>query len=218
MYDHPQPPSNESPSHDSQITLDFVQYILAADDGYCWEPSAPGSDAYLDQLEQGWLSQSGDLPQGDLSDAQFFETLDRAWEAADGATTDLETELRQSLGDRVPLTLLRSLLTKAQQIFGTDHALGSQLVHCVQGLVPQLDADDLQIMARPYALAMRDRQASPSLDTLHSSVRAAPWDDLIPIEQARLGLELSHYILSQLPHHPPGPIQAHGPRTSGGGS
>jgi len=214
MYNHPQQPSNEplsnqpsnqpsnqSPGRDRQVTLDFVQRILSGEDGYCWEPSAPGSDDYLDQLEHIWLSQSEDVLQSDLDDTQFFATLDRAWAAVDGTMVDLETELMQSLGDRIPQQTLQNLLIKAKQAFQTQESLGRQLVQCVQGLVPQLDVDDLQIMARPYTLAMRNRQSSPSLDTLSSSVRVAQWDELIPVERARLGLEVTHYILSQLPHY-----------------
>ncbi|MEO0405894.1 MAG: hypothetical protein AAF289_00945 [Cyanobacteria bacterium P01_A01_bin.135] len=206
MHDCTQPPLNSSSSEKSQperVELEFVQHLLAADEGYCWEPSAPGSEAYLDWLERRWLAEVDGKADSseDLRETEFFTLLDQAWNEIDAPASSLMKEIAQGLGDRLPQELLNRLLTSAKQVLATGQPLGEQLVQCVQSLVPQLERDDLLIMARPYATAMRDRQDPISLNGIRSSVRAAQWSDLVPVERARLGLELSHYILTRLPHH-----------------
>lgn len=193
-FTQPSPESN-------QVDLDFVQQILAVSgEGYCWDPSQNiGADLDVDPNlgEEGLLDSA--TARETLNNKLFFETLENAWNEADAALA-LETELVQALGDRMPQPLLQTLLEKAQQAVHAGQTLGDQLVQCVQGLIPQLDADDLLVMARPYALAMRSSEASMSLETLRSSVRVAQWTELSPIERARLSLEISHYVLTQLPH------------------
>ncbi len=52
-------------------------------------------------------------------------------------------------------------------------------------------------MARPVALAMRSGEAD-SLDTLVQSVRAADWEDLSAVEQAKLSLAIVRYALADI--------------------
>lgn len=189
--------TQSSSPNSNQVELEFVQQVLSdASEGYCWESTERGADA--GQLD----SESAEILKMELSDGPFFETLERSWHEADAAIK-VETQLLQALGERLPQSLLARLLTSAQQVIHTGQSLAEQLVQCVDGLIPQLDEDDLQVMARPYAMAMRDQGTPQSLETLRTSVRAAQWTELSPIERARLSLGISHYILSELPRHAP---------------
>ncbi|MGF1537396.1 MAG: hypothetical protein ACFB4J_13075 [Elainellaceae cyanobacterium] len=195
MSDFTQPSSPTS----NQVELEFVQQVLAdASEGYCWDPAEDSTNADPGQVD----SKSTEFLQVELNGSPFFETLERSWNEADAALK-LETQLRQTLGDRLPQGLLARLLISAQQVIYTGQSLSEQLVQCIEGLIPQLDEDDLQVMARPYAVAMRDRGTPQSLEGLQTSVRATQWTELSPIEQARLSLAISHYILSELPRHAP---------------
>lgn len=202
MRDSTQPPL-DAHSQQEQAELDFVHQIMAGDEGYCWEPSAPGSEAYLDWLERRWLA-TAEAPL-ELQEESFFATLNAAWDSLESSTT-IETTITAVLGDRLPQERLRHLLTTAKRVLASGQPLGEQLVQCIQNLVPELHRDDLFTMARPYATVMRDRHSPTSLDQVRTSVRAAQWDDLVPLERARLGLELSHYILAHL--SPQGPSSA----------
>ncbi|MGF1513668.1 MAG: hypothetical protein ACFB5Z_08240 [Elainellaceae cyanobacterium] len=196
MSDFTQPSLNGN-----QTELEFLQQVLAdASERYCWEFIEREADADPGPTEP----ESADLRPERLDETPFFDSLELAWNQADAALA-LETQIHRSLGDRLPQPLLQALLTNAQQAIHRGQSLGEQLVQCVQGLTPQLDEDDLQVMVRPYTLAMRNQKTAFSLETLRASVRAAQWTDLSPIERARLSIGISHYLLAHLPHHTPRP-------------
>jgi hypothetical protein len=72
-----------------------------------------------------------------------------------------------------------------------------QLVACVRDALPSLAEEDLQVLARPMAYAMRD-EASNVTESVLAATRALDWAALSEIEQARLGLTIAYEALSQL--------------------
>jgi hypothetical protein len=68
----------------------------------------------------------------------------------------------------------------------------------VQDCLPSWGEEDLQVLARPFAYAMRGSETE-MLEVALRSVRCAEWADLSSIEQARLSLALARYALDQMP-------------------
>jgi hypothetical protein len=69
-------------------------------------------------------------------------------------------------------------------------------VQCVQDALPNLAEDDLYVLARPLAYAMRGNDA-PIESTLER-VRSIEWDALSDVEQARLSLAIARFALAEL--------------------
>ena len=104
----------------------------------------------------------------------------------------------QQFSTQVPQQLLDSILHRAQQVITTNLSLADQMVQCVQDCLPNWAEDDLYVLARPFAYAMRGADTE-MLEAALRSVRCAAWTELSGIEQARLSLAIARYALSQMP-------------------
>ena len=69
------------------------------------------------------------------------------------------------------------------------------MVECVLDILPQWDEEDLQVLARPLAYAMRDVD-SEGVELVVATKR--PWAQLSEIEQARVSLAVARYAISEL--------------------
>ncbi|MCY7276196.1 MAG: hypothetical protein LH702_21280, partial [Phormidesmis sp. CAN_BIN44] len=97
----------------------------------------------------------------------------------------------------VPQTLLAAIARQAQKVVETSNSLADQLVQCVQDVLPTWADDDLQVLARPLAYAMRSDGADV-VDATVNSVRPIAWNDLSETEQARMSLAIARYAIDQL--------------------
>ena len=109
--------------------------------------------------------------------------------------------LQQKFAGRLPAAMIAHITEKAQQVAQRAQAAGSsrvsQMVFCVQDMLANIGEADLQVMARPMALAMRGSSSEEFVEAAVQSVRVADWDDLSPIEQARLSLAAARYAIAQ---------------------
>jgi hypothetical protein len=69
------------------------------------------------------------------------------------------------------------------------------MVECVLDILPQWAEEDLQVLARPLAYAMREVD-SEGAELVMATRR--PWAQLSEIEQARVSLAVARYAISQL--------------------
>jgi hypothetical protein len=181
----------------AQAELELLQLILQPDQTYPWNPYE--ADTYFADLEQdglavGWTEDDFAV-QGQALAAQF----DQLWEAVAPATPDpvrsVVDELFQRFAAQVPHDFLEGIVQRAQQVLSTNLSLSDKLVSCVQGLLPAWGEEDLMVLARPYAYAMR----SAELDSTFTSVPSVAWSELSNVEQARLSLAIARYAIAQLP-------------------
>jgi len=89
-----------------------------------------------------------------------------------------------------------TIVRRAQDTIAANALLVDRLVACVQEILPTWADDDLYVLARPLAYAMRSDDAP--VTAVIDAVRSADWADLSEIEQARLSLALARYTLDQL--------------------
>lgn len=158
---------------------------------YPWNPSDPSAESFLLELEQEFSLntwEDHDIAQRSQS---FFSHLDALWLA-----TDLETTLAQKFA-WVPQALLAAIAQQAQKVVETSNSLADQLIQCVQDVLPSWTEDDLQVLARPLAYAMRS-DAADVVDATINSVDAIAWSDLSETEQARMSLAIARYAIDQL--------------------
>jgi hypothetical protein len=175
-----------------QIELEFMQTLLAVEPStdaaaYPWNPFSPEADPYFAKLEQyaTWEGWNGDeLSRQANSLASHCSQL---W---------AKQTLLAQFSDRMPADLLETIVRRAQETIAANALLVDRLVSCVQDILPTWADDDLYVLARPLAYAMRSDE-TPILAVI-DAVRSTDWADLSEIEQARLSLALARYTLDQL--------------------
>jgi hypothetical protein len=187
--------------------LELLHLVLQESETYPWNPAEQDVEAYFADLEQevmatGWLED--DLM---ASGQVLAQTLNQMWDSVaptvavqDSVAQSLSAELFQKFTAQVPQAFLESIVQRAQALVSNNLSLADQLVACVSDLLPEWGNDDLQVLARPFAYAMRGGETE-MLEAALRSVRCAAWTDLSGIEQARLSLAIARYALSQQPSH-----------------
>ena len=188
----------------AQAELELLQLVLSdSDTPYPWNPTDPNSYAYFEQLEQevvaaGWTADDL-VPYSQALSSQ----IDQLWTTLETpvptAAWLFNADLFQQFANRMPQNLLETLVHRAQQVVAAQSALADQLVLCVRDILPEWGDDDLHVLARPFAYAMRSGAETELLDGALQSVRCAEWTELSSIEQARLSLAIARYAIAQLP-------------------
>ena len=87
---------------------------------------------------------------------------------------------------------LETIQTRGEEI--NNMSLAEQLVECVRVVLPDLAREDLQVLARPYAFAMRGNSSESTL----AGAENCQWTDLSDIERARVSLAIARYALAEL--------------------
>lgn len=188
----------------AQIELRLLQNLLHNEQSYPWNPDDLEAESYFSELEQEMM----DLYSSDeiADQAQRFSvTLEQAWaqvlpvvEQQETVVAALRAKLSQGFSIQVPEDLLQKIVQKAQESLAANVSLAEQLVQCVQSVLPGWGSDDLQVLARPYAFAMRGTDTD-TIEVALRSVRCAAWTELSGVEQARLSLAIARYTLDQIP-------------------
>ncbi|MBW4690838.1 MAG: hypothetical protein KME27_03635 [Lyngbya sp. HA4199-MV5] len=158
---------------------------------YVWNPAVPESEAFFTALEQDSSLDGWDADAINIRSNAFFAQVNQLWSA-----TSLQETLIQRFATRVPQQFLTAIATRAQNVLSSSASLADQLVQCVQDVLPNLADDDLYVLARPLAYAMRGNDA-PIESTLER-VRSVEWDALSEVEQARLSLAIARYAIAEL--------------------
>jgi hypothetical protein len=178
-----------------QAVLETETYPWLADEmaqPYSAQTEAAGEALEISEEEatQGWQALSAQL------DQQFA----RSRQLVNSAS--LSERLQQKFATRLPADMLARIGEKAQQVVSKSESAGQtvleQMMACVQEVLSYVADEDLRVMARPMALAMRGNSADEFVDATIKSVRTDDWAALSPIEQARLGLAAARYALSQV--------------------
>jgi hypothetical protein len=182
----------------SQAELELLQIILQGSTScYPCNPAEPEAEAYFAALEQE-MSQIGWTDEDFVAPAQLLANqFNQLWAVPTSTTSrTLNTEFLQRFTTQVPQQVLSDIIQRAQQVIASNLSLADQLVHAVQDCLPNWGEEDLQVLARPFAYAMRGSETE-ALEVVLRSVRCAEWKDLSSIEQARLSLAIARYAIDQ---------------------
>ena len=174
----------------TQTQMELLATIVQTDVAYPWNPAQLESESYLSSLEQEFAL-SDSFSDSDIAEKSqvLFAQLEQVWVAA---------ALQKSLGDkfaRVPQDFLARIAKSVQNATVKYQSLADQMVECVLDILPQWAEEDLQVLARPLAYAMREADSS-GVEVVMETRR--PWAELSEIEQARVGLAVARYAISQL--------------------
>ncbi len=172
---------------------ELLQAVLDSD-RYPWlMATATGYEAQLEATGQP-------LEVSDAEASQGWQRLSQQLSAIWG-TDEARSPLQQKFAGRLSTAMIAHITEKAQQVARRGQETGSsrvaQMIFCVQDMLTQMSEADLQVMARPMALAMRGSSSEEFVEAAVRSVRVADWNELSPIEQARLSLAAARYAIAQ---------------------
>ena len=193
----------------SQIDLELLEALLEPDDAtYPWNPADEESEAYFHELEQQFGME--DLLEEELTtrSQDFYSHLDTLWSGI-ASTPDyhsnlqqvvvlnLQETLRTTFAACIPQGLLNTIATKAAEIFAAQQSMGEQLVECVQTVLPTWGTEDLLVLARPFAYAMRSSESQNASSAI-SNLNNSEWTALSEVEKAKVSLAIAYYAFTQL--------------------
>ncbi|MEH2254569.1 hypothetical protein [Nostoc sp.] len=193
----------------SQVDLDFLEALLEPEDAtYPWNPGDDQSEAYFQELEQQFGMP--DLLEEELTtrSQDFYSHLDTLWSnislesnsnlnPQQAVVLNLQDTLRTTFFAYVPQVLLNAIATKAAEIFASGQLMGEQLVECVQTVLPTWGTEDLLVLARPFAYAMRSSESQNAASAL-SNLKNSEWTALSEVEKAKVTLAIASYAFNQL--------------------
>ncbi len=179
--------------------LELLEAILLMRSPYPWNPAEPQTQTYLEALEMELMAEeeAAAVLAADAPDwLERLENLSRLvnWDAMSSATVVRES-LRQKFG-AVPLSWLDDIARSALELCLSPHreqaklSPTERLVYCVLPLFPNWAAEDLQVLARPFAYAMRSGESALA------NIHVQNWQGLSDIEKARVSLAIAHYVIS----------------------
>lgn len=174
----------------TQAEMELLATIVQTDVAYPWNPAQLESESYLAAKEQEFAL-SDAFSDSDIAQNSevLFAQLEQVWMA---------TTLRKSLCEkfaRVPHNFLTSIAQSVHNATVKCQSLADQMVESVLDILPQWAEEDLQVLARPLAYAMREAD-SEAVELAMASRK--PWTELSEIEQARVSLAVARYAISQL--------------------
>ena len=174
----------------TQAQMELLATIVQTDVAYPWNPAQLESDSYLTALEEE-SALSDSFSDSDIAQKSqvLFAQLEQVWQ-----TTALQKSLREKFA-RVPQDFLARIAQSVQNATVKYQSLADQMVECVLDILPQWAEEDLQVLARPLAYAMREVD-SEGAQLVMAATR--PWAQLSEIEQARVSLAVARYAISQL--------------------
>ncbi|MEH2284478.1 MAG: hypothetical protein V7K90_24680 [Nostoc sp.] len=192
----------------SQLDLELLEALLEPeDDTYPWNPGDDQSEAYFQELEQQFGME--DLLDEELMrrSQDFYSHLDTLWSGItptpdynnrqQSVVLNLQEILRTNFSACVPQALLNTIATKAAEIFAARQLISEQLVECVQTILPTWETEDLLVLARPFAYAMRSSESQNAASAL-SNLQNTEWTALSEVEKAKVSLAIASYAFTQL--------------------
>jgi len=190
----------------SNIDLEFLEALLEPEDAtYPWNLADEASEAYFHDLElQFGLQEFSDSELITIAD-NFYQNLDIIWDQVtviedkniSKNTVNYLQEALQNAFSVIPGVLLTAIAQKAYEVFMLEQSASDKLMECVQALLPSWETDDLLVLARPFAYAMRSSE-SHTLTSIIRDVEHRDWANLSEIEQAKITLAIADYALQHL--------------------
>lgn len=184
---------NSLPDRQRQSEAELIDGLLAASTiDYPWNPADPDTADYYAQSDRHFsLDRWSDDEIAEKSQS-FYAGMQSVWDAP--AISPLSV-LTAKFGTRVPHQWLAKIADNVSSMATNQLEPVDRLVGAVQDLLANWATDDLLVMARPYAYAMR---CDPGVDNPDSIVRPLDWAELSELERAKLTILIARYAIDAL--------------------
>ncbi len=155
------------------------------EDVYPWEHFSEEMEKYIEEKSDVIINNYQEAEENNKS-AQFFELLNNKWERLD--REKIECFIKNEYSKLVPETWLKNIIKRAKDLVGKSSDNLERLLDCVQPLFPDHDRDDLSIIGRPIAYAMRSGPGKEDNKL---------WQDLTEREKIKLTMKIAQSALNQ---------------------
>jgi hypothetical protein len=186
---------NSQPALDNSSEAELIDCLLASSTAnYPWNPTDPATAEYYNHSDlQFSLDDWSDAEISQRSQS-FFTSIQSCWENTSSSESEVNqlTALTAKFGARVPQQWLSQIATNVSSLVNSNLEPVDRLVQSVQDLLLNWATEDLLVMARPYAYAMR---CNPGVDNPDNVVRPLDWADLSEVERAKLTILIAQYAL-----------------------
>jgi hypothetical protein len=187
---------NSQPDRDNLSEAELMDCLLAATTAeYPWNPADPDTADYYTQADSQFsLDRWSDEEIAQKSES-FFTKIQSCWDTP--VTPEISTlaALTAKFGARVPQQWLTQIAANVSSLATSNLEPVEQLVKSVGDLLSNWATDDLLVMARPYAYAMR---CNPGVDNPDNIVRSLDWEQLSELERAKLTILMAQYAIDSL--------------------
>ncbi len=179
----------------SQIEAELTDCLLTSSTlDYPWDPTEPTAADYYAESDSHFSLDDWSDAEIEPRAQSFFTQLQACW--LDSPSSKLEFSPAQLLtdkfGHRVPHQWLAAIATKVSTLANSQLEPVELLVQSVQDLLTNWAADDLLVMARPYAYAMR---CDPGVSDPDRIVRPLAWTELTELERAKLTILIAQFAI-----------------------
>ncbi len=184
------------PLDDSEVQAQLIDCLLASSTiNYPWNPAEPATaDYYLDADRHFSLD---DWSEAEITQRSrsFLAQIQSCW--ANSPTPVIEVSplaaLIEKFGARVPQQWLAQIAANVSDLATNQLEPIDRLVQSVQDLLQNWAAEDLLVIARPYAYAMRGDTGVNDIDNI---VRPLAWTELSELERAKLTIAIAQAAIN----------------------
>jgi hypothetical protein len=182
----------------SETESQLMDCLLASSTAnYPWNPSDPETVDYYAETDSHFSLDDWSDDEITQRSESFFASIQSCWETA--PSYELEQSplatLTAKFGARVPQQWLSKIAANVSNLATSSLEPVDQLVQSVQDLLSNWEVDDLLVMARPYAYAMR---CNPGVDNIDNVVRPLDWEELSEVERAKLTILIAQYAIERI--------------------
>jgi hypothetical protein len=188
---------NSQSEHQHQSEAELMDGLLAASTiEYPWNPTDPDTADYYAQIDRQFSLDDWSDAEIAQKSQSFYARIQSVWETqAVGTTVSPLAALIAKFGARVPHEWLAQVAANVSHLATSQLEPVDRLVGSVQDLLANWAAEDLSVMARPYAYAMR---CDLGMDDPDKIVRPLAWAELSELERAKLTILIAQYAIDTL--------------------
>lgn len=183
------------PNNLSQAEAELMDCLLAPSTAnYPWNPADPDTESYYNQTDGNFSLDDWSDEEISQKSQSFFTNIHSCWEDAASSEPAISpiAALTAKFGARVPQQWLSQIAANVSNLATSNLEPVEQLVQSVQDLLSNWATDDLLVMARPYAYAMR---CNPGVDNPENIVRPLDWTELSEVERAKFTILIAQYAI-----------------------
>jgi hypothetical protein len=184
------------PLDESEVQAQLIDSLLASSTiTYPWNPTDPDTaDYYLETDRHFSLDNWSDAEITQRS-RSFFAQIQSCWANSPAAVLEISplAALIEKFGARVPQQWLAQIADRVSCLATQQLEPIDRLIQSVQDLLPNWAAEDLLVIARPYAYAMRGDTGVNNVDNI---VRPLEWTELSELERAKLTIAIAQAAIN----------------------
>jgi hypothetical protein len=183
---------------EAECEAELMDSLLASPTiSYPWNPEDAATADYYAESDSHFCLDDWSESELTQRSQSFFTQLQQVW--VDAPTSIDETisasTLTAKFGTRVPQQWLEQIAAKVTSLAASNLEPVDRLVQSVSDLLSTWANEDLLVMARPYAYAMR---CNPGVDEPDNIVRPLDWQELSEVERAKLTIAIAQYAIENI--------------------